>query len=190
MSHEVDQERKGLGLPMRTSDLVSQIGGDEQLFKIALITPQEPIGIANFEITKPDGTKENIRVNVPKLVPTMAIGNLNIKEVYLARIFAEMSRICAFNGYNDLAIQYYLKWVHLDVTGQSYMGQLLTQVLTETVSINRKEEAMSGTHDFTGEKRSKLNELMNKWKSKDGSAFTGQQGTQPQGQQGTQFGLR
>ncbi len=192
----IDAERKTLGLPVRTSDPMSNVTGDKELFKYALITPHEPHGLATFEGERqvPDdngGTKiekYEFKRNVPHLVSTMALGNLNTKEVALARIYAEMARICSWHGYTNVAIDYYLKWVHLNVTSQSHQAQLLRQILTETVSVSRKEESLAGTHDFSAERKSKLGEMVDKWKNKDSSAFTGggqgvQQGTRP-------FGLR
>lgn len=187
----LSDERKSLGLPVRTSDPMASVTGDNELFKYALITPHEPHGLATFEIEKQvsDGNggvtikKEEYKRNVPHLVSTMALGNLNTKEVALARIYAEMARVCAWHGYQNLAIDYYLKWVHLNVTSQSYQAQLLRQILTETVSVSRKEESLAGTHDFNADKKNKLGELVDKWKNKDSSQFMGQnsQGYQQMG---------
>ena len=195
MPEGIDAERKSLGLTVRSPDPMQNVQGDNELFKYALITPKEPFTVATFEREytefdkdgKPVVKKESMRRNVPQLVSTMALGNLNTKEVALARLFAEMSRMCSWHGYYNLAIDYYLKLVHLNVTSQAHQMQLLQQILTETVSVHRKEESMAGTRDYSSEKTDKFKEFIDKWKQKDaaGSSLTGQ------GAQGYQnMGLR
>lgn len=189
-----NEERKALGLPVRTSDPMSGVTGDQELFKYALITPVEPYGIAEFEVeqqvVKEDGStkveRQTIKRNVPRHVSTMALGNLNSKEVALARLYAELARVAAWNGYNNIAINYYIKWVDLNVTSQSHLSHLLDEVLSEMVQVTRKEESMTGTRDFNEEKGNKLEDFINKWKNKNSSEFTGQQAQQ----QSQHFGLR
>jgi len=194
MPEGLDIERKSLGLAVRTNDPMSNVSGDEQLFKSFLVKPVEPMTIASFEqeysSTDEQGNPciktRTIKRNVPMLSSTMALGNLNTKEVTLARIFTEMARKCAWHGYFDLAINYYLKMVHLNITSQSYQSQLLRQILTETVSVSRKEESLAGTRDFNQEKGSNMGAWMEKLKGKVDNAQQGQTATS----QPTNFGLR
>ena len=188
-NHEIDHERHGLGLPVtRTSNPMDDVTGDTELFKRALITPQHPFELTKFSIMQiienSDGTTiekaKEIQRMVPKLVSTMALGNLTTPEVKLARYYTEISRVCAWYGYLELAINYYLKVVHLNVTSQSHMSQLLTQILTESVNVNRKEVSMTGNRDYTGEqtKSGGLAGLMDKIKSKTGDTSIAGQGAE------------
>lgn len=189
MPTAIDEERKSLGLASRTpGDLMAQVTGDQELFKYELITPHEPMAVAEFEYfyDAPDGNGGTVQKTgkykkiVPKLVSTMALGNLNTKEVGLARIYTELSRIAARHNYTNIAISYYLKVVHLNVTSQSHQAQLLSQILSETVRVSRKEETWAGTNEAP-EKPSKLQEVINKWKDSGTGGFSGNSGQQPWG---------
>lgn len=184
-----NEERKSLGLPVRQlDDPMANVKGDEQNFRYAIITPVEPFSIATYERIVQDNNggkkKEEIKRNVPRLVATMALGNLNSKEVALARVYAELALMCAWNGYDNIAINYFRKWEHLCVISQSHYSHLLDKILSETVQVTRKEESLSETHDSSQEKGDGLAKFIDKWKNKDSSQFTG--GVSAQG--GQQFG--
>jgi len=183
----IDEERKSLGLTKRDrDDITSFIQGDDQLFKTWIATLREPIGTQKYQIE--GKTFESV---VPKMVPTMALGNLSTREVQLMRLYLEMARRVQRHGYMNVAINLYYKVVFLCVSSQSHMAFLARQLFTENVNVMRKEESMADTRDSTVQQKDGLGGLMSKVKGADGSTMWGKGGIKGSGINDTgAYGMR
>lgn len=166
----IDKERVSMGLKKRDqNDITSILQGDDQIFKTWVATPREPIGISEYK-----ENEKTITTIVPKLVATMALGNLNTKEVQLMRLYFEIARRAQRHGFMNVAINLYYKVVLLCLSSQSHMAFLARQLFTENVNVLRKEETMSDTRDSTPQKKDVFASLQERLKKTDGSAFMGE----------------
>jgi hypothetical protein len=181
----IDSERKALGLTKRDPDNVTSfLQGDDQLFKTWVATPREPVANLKYKVRQPDGSLSELEETVPKLVATMALGNLNTKEVQLMRMYLELARRVQRHGYYNVAINLYYKVVFLCVSSQSHLAFLARQLFTENVSVLRKEESLSDTRDLTPQQKDKVGAFMDKIKSADGSSMWGKGGIKESGTYG------
>lgn len=183
----INEERKAIGLVKRDSnDVSSYIQGDDQLFKTWIATPREPISKQQFNIGG-----ENYETVLPKMVPTMALGNLSTREVQLMRLYLEMARRVQRHGYTNVAINLYYKVVFLCVSSQSHMAFLARQLFTENVNVMRKEESFGESRDTTPRDKSGIDGIMDKIKNADGSSMWGKGGVKGSGVQDTgAYGMR
>ncbi len=187
----IDEERKGLGLTKRDKeDIGAFIQGDDQLFKTWIATPREPIKSESHPVginEKGDTIFQSF--TFPKMVPTMALGNLSTPEVQLMRLYLEMARRSQRHGYMNVAINLYYKVVFLCVSSQSHMAFLARQLFTENVNVMRKEESFGESRDSTPQQKS--GGLLDKIKGADGTTMWGKGGMKNTGIQDTgAYGMR
>ena len=187
----INDERKSLGLYKRDKDdATSFIQSDAELFKTWIATPREPTGTDRRKV-KVDGKDEIFESAIPKMVPTMALGNLNTKEVQLMRLYLEMARRAQRHGYMNVAINLFYKVVFLCVSSQSHMAFLARQLFTENVNVVRKEETYADTKNSTPQEKDKLGGLMDKIKGADGTTMWGKGGMDNSGVKNSgSYGMR
>ena len=120
----INDERKATGLLQRRDDkdVSTMLQNDEQIFKTWIATPREPVTSNKFKLPGSEVTYEEI---LPKIVSTMALGNLSTREVQLMRLYLEMARRSQRHGYMNVAINLYYKVVFLCVSSQSHMNTTL-----------------------------------------------------------------
>jgi len=186
----INDERKATGLLQRRDDkdVSTMLQNDEQIFKTWIATPREPVTSNRFKIPGSEVMYEEI---LPKVVSTMALGNLNTREVQLMRLYLEMARRAQRHGYMNVAINLYYKVVFLCVSSQSHMAFLARQLFTENVIVQRKEESYTDSRDSTPQEKGGAAAFIDKLKRADGSTMWGKGGIKGTGVQDSgAYGMR
>jgi len=185
----IEQTLKQEGVPVSDRDnyLPGGIDSSEELFKLYLANPERASEFVEYltnEVDEKTGVQLKVREAIPRLVRTMALGNLTTQEVKATRYLLSLGDTLFRLGYTGIAVFYYNKVVELNVTSQPHMGNMLRQLLIHSVGIQRTENIASQQADLTGQEPSIVDKIKEKLKSSQGGRPGLGMGTPPGGSSG------